>query len=113
MRTRRAHSFAKGNPRRASDFPRCRNAQRLGAVRYGSSDPSILPARLGRCGRDARAPFFVSPDPLEVAKWPALIEVGLGRLVQSEISEPAFARDSRNPVRLESCWRCRAAINIY
>src|SRR5580704_17147307 len=53
-----------------------------------------------------------SLDPFEITEWPTFIEVGFRRLVEAEVSEPAFACDRRNPVRLETRGSGGPAINI-
>src|SRR5689334_25282097 len=64
-------------------------------------------------GAEARAPFFLSLDLFEITQWPALVEIGLGRLVKTEVGEPALTRDGWNPIRLESRRSGRTAINVH
>ena len=50
---------------------------------------------------------------LKVRKRPGSIEVAIGRLVESEIRKPVFARDGWNPVVLEAGRRLRSAIDVH
>src|SRR5689334_19486400 len=57
--------------------------------------------------------FCLSLDLFEITQWPALVEIGLGRLVKTEVGEPALTRDGWNPIRLESRRSGRTAINVH
>jgi hypothetical protein len=50
---------------------------------------------------------------LKVRKRPGSIEVAIGRLVESKIRKPVFARDGWNPVVLEAGRRFRSAIDVH
>ena len=50
---------------------------------------------------------------LEVRQRPGPIEVGFGRLVESEIREPVLAGNGGDPILLEACRRLRRAKDVH
>jgi hypothetical protein len=50
---------------------------------------------------------------LDIRQWPALIEVGFQRRVESESREPRLTGHALNPVALKTLRRRRAEVNVH